>query len=98
GVGSPSILPLEEIRTAGHGPINRLRPNYHFRRFVKRPKRPWCSVQPAALLMTSLYVDIVRLRIAALEIVKRRLAVRIIENVFDLSLERLAFDCSYGEQ
>src|SRR4029077_11763407 len=36
GVGSPSILPLEEIRTAGHGPINRLRPNYHFRRFVKR--------------------------------------------------------------
>ncbi len=48
--------------------------------------------------MTSLYVDIVRLRIAALEIVKRRLAVRIIENVFDLSLERLAFDCSYGEQ
>ena len=49
-------------------------------------------------LMTSLYVDIVRLRIAALEIVKRRLAVRIIENVFDLSLERLAFDCSYGEQ
>jgi hypothetical protein len=37
--------------------------------------------------MTSLYVDIVRLRIAALEIVKRRLAVRIIENVFDLPLE-----------
>ena len=48
--------------------------------------------------MTSLYVDIVRLRIAALEIVKRRLAVRVIENVFELSLERLAFDCSYGDQ
>src|SRR6266478_4760479 len=48
--------------------------------------------------MTSLYVDIGRLRIAALEIVERRLALRIIENVFDLSLERLAFDCSYGEQ
>jgi hypothetical protein len=48
--------------------------------------------------MTSLYVDIARLRIAALEIVERRFAVRIIENGFDLSLERLAFDCSYGDQ
>ena len=48
--------------------------------------------------MTSLYVDIGRLRTAALEIVERRVALRIIENVFDLSLERLAFDCSYGDQ
>src|SRR5262245_3463671 len=49
--------------------------------------------------MTSFYVDIARLRIAALEIVEYRLAVhRIIENVFDLSLESITFDCSYGDQ
>src|SRR6516165_4833860 len=50
--------------------------------------------------MTSLYFfAIARLRIAALEIVERRLAVhRIIENVFDLSLESMSFNCSYGDQ
>src|SRR6516162_8303573 len=49
--------------------------------------------------MTSLYVDIARLRIAALEIVEHRLAVhRIIENVCDVSLESITLNCSYGEQ
>jgi hypothetical protein len=48
--------------------------------------------------MTSLYVDIARLRIAALEIVERRLAASIIEKVFDLSLESITFNCSYGYQ
>ena len=49
--------------------------------------------------MTSLYVGIARLRVAALEIVEHRLAVhRIIENVCDVSLESITLNCSYGEQ
>src|SRR5215472_12120833 len=48
--------------------------------------------------MTSLYIDFARLRIAALEIVERRLELRIIENVFDLSLESITFNYSYGDQ
>src|SRR5262249_55539537 len=50
-----------------------------------------------------LYVDIrARLRTAALEIVEHRLALRFelrcVEQVFDLSLESIAFNCSYDDQ
>jgi len=49
--------------------------------------------------MTRLYFfAIARLRIAALEIVEHRLAVRDIDKVFDLSLESISFNCSYGDQ
>jgi len=44
------LAPMQARAGGCRVPINRLRPNYHFRRFVKRPKRPWCSVQPAALM------------------------------------------------
>src|SRR5215813_247723 len=50
-----------------------------------------------------LYVDIrARLRTAALEIVEHRLALRFelrcVEQVFDLSLESITFNCSYDDQ